>query len=234
MMTPISASTRKTVDGLMMWDATSRTIGMFTTESGTSTGASSPSMRPLSPRLTVWPNGCDARTVRAPGPAARPRHPPVVRPDASRRMSARTASAFGVDRYSSLTLASVPGADDLELGHAEQARDHRPREVDPLHAVERRAALRAEQDAAAHLDVVAGDAERVEPPRHVEDRDEHEQDAEHRQHRDDVQVVGDDEVDRIAGALPLLELLGRDVGRERRNEQVEQSIAQVRDDDARR
>ena len=97
-------------------------------------------------------------------------------------------------------------ADHLELRHPEQPRHHRPREVHALDAVERRPALGAEQDAAAHLDVVPGDPERVEAPRQVEDADQHEQDAEHDQHRDEVQVVRDHEVDRVAGALELLEV----------------------------
>ena len=162
----------------------------------------------------------------------RGRHPRVAGPTRAAGCRRAPLRRSAVDRYSSLTLASVPAPTTSSFAMPEQSRDHRPREVDALHAVERRAALRAEQDAASHLDVVSGDAERVEPPRQVEDPDEHEQDAEHDQDRDEVQVVGDDEVDRVAGALPLLELLGRDVGRERRDEEVEQPIAQVRDDDA--
>ncbi len=81
-------------------------------------------------------------------------------------------------------------ADHFELRHPEQARDHGPREVDPLHAVERRTALRAEQDAAAHLDVIAGDPKRVEPPRHVEDPDQDQQDAEHDEQGDEGRGCG--------------------------------------------
>ena len=147
-------------------------------------------------------------------------------------MSARTASALVVERYSSLTFASSARADHLELGHAEQARDHRAGEVDALHAVERRAAMRAEQDAAAHLDVVAGDAERVEPPRQVEDADQHEQRRRARRAaRRGTRLLRDDAVDRVAGSpssSTSASMSGASHGRNRYDEPV----AQVGDDDA--
>ena len=148
-------------------------------------------------------------------------------------MSARTASAFAVERYSSLTLESSPAPTTSSLAMPSEPREHRPREVDALHAVERRATLRAEQDAAAHLDVVAGDAERVEPPRQVEQPDQHEQDAEHREPRHQVEVVGDDEVDRIPAAELLDVDVHVDVFVEPGQEDEDQTIAQVRDHESR-
>ena len=92
-----------------------------------------------------------------------------------------------------------------------------------------RATVRAEQDAAAHLDVVPGDAERVEPPRQVEQPDQHEQDAEHHEPRHQVEVVRDDEVDRIPAAELLDVDVHVDVFVEPGQEDEDQTIAQIRD-----
>ena len=57
-LTPITiamiAKIRPSVPMLTMWDATSRPSGMCTTDSGSATGASGPSMRPVISRPTVW------------------------------------------------------------------------------------------------------------------------------------------------------------------------------------
>ena len=92
--------------------------------------------------------------------------------------------------------------------------------------------MRAEQHAASHLDVLPGDPERVEAPGEIEQADQHQKDAEERERRDEIQVVGDDEVDRIA-ALEVPDVLGVDVVVEPRQEDEDEPVAQVRDDDAR-
>ena len=111
--------------------------------------------------------------------------------------------------------------------------EHRAREVDALHAVERRAAVRAEEHAAAHLDVVAGDAERVEPPRQVEQPDQQEQDAQHDQHGDQVEVVRDDEVDRVAAAELLASTSTSMSSSSQGRKMIDQTVAQVRDHESR-
>ena len=114
--------------------------------------------------LRLLPEGGDPRgTCTRPSRAGRGIRQSATA--ASRRMSARTASGIGGGQVLRAYVRVGSRADHFELRHPEHAGHHGPREVDPLHAVERRTALRAEQDAAADLDVIAGDPKRVEPPR---------------------------------------------------------------------
>ena len=173
--------------------------------------------------------------IGARDPGSPPRFAPPASPAARGEPQDVGAHGLGVRGREVLELdvgvQSRP--DDLELGHSDEPREHRPREVDALHAVQRRAAVRAEQHAAAHLDVVPGDAERVEPPRQVEQADQHEQDAEHREPRHQVEVVGDDEVDRIAAAELLDVDVHVDVFVEPGQEDEDQTIPQIRDHESR-
>ena len=187
------------VEVLSRREAISRPTGMCTTDSGSLTGSSAPAIRPVIPALTTDaaaaardPCGAVARR-RSRGEPATGCEPQDV---GAHRLGVGGREVLQPD------VAVQPRPDHLELGHADQAGEHRAGEVDPLHPVQRRAPVRAEQNAASHLDVVAGDAERVEPPRQVEQRDDHDQQDQHCHARDDQEVVGQDVVDRVAAAPP--------------------------------
>ena len=137
------------------------------------------------------------------------------------------AHLLGVGRREVLELdvRIETGPDHLELGHARQPRDHRPCEVDPLHAVQRCTAVGAEEHARAHLDVVAGDAERVEPPRDVEDPEHDQEHAEHTEQHDQHQPVAEHVVHGVlAGVVATWDHAVE--------EERDHPVAQVRDDDA--
>jgi hypothetical protein len=144
---------------------------MCTTDAGSATGCSAPSISPVSAALTV-------------ATAARPRAADPAASAARELATGGEAQDVGAHRLGvggrevlELDVAVEARADDLELRRAQQARDHRAGQVDALHPVERRTAVGAEEDAAAHLDVVAGDAERVEAPRQPEAAQQEQQHA---------------------------------------------------------
>ncbi len=202
-LTPITiamiAKIRPSVPMLTMWDATSRPSGMFTTDSSSATGASGPSISAgdLAPHRLAEHRGPADGPDRGRSRGHRETTPGCEAQDVGpHRLGVRGGEVLELD----VRIGS--GADDLQLRHAQQSRDHRPGEVDTLHAVERCATLRAEQDAAAHLDVVIGDAEGVEAPRRVEHRDEHDERREDGEPRQHVEVVRDDEVDGVAARRP--------------------------------
>lgn len=85
--------------------------------------------------------------------------------------------------------------------------------------------MRAEEHAAAHFDIVAGDPERVEAPGQPEDHEEEDQHPQHDKTRDEPQIVLPDVIDRVA-TLVLLPL--GEPGKARR----QACVAQVRDDEA--
>ena len=120
-----------------------------------------------------------------------------------------------------LHVAVVAGDADLEPRGAEQAGEERPHDVDALDAVEPAAAIGAEQDAAAHLDGLVGDAEGVHPPGEPEPGHEQRDGDQHHDQRERHQALGDEEVDRVALVAGHAD------------EEVEQALAEVRDDDAR-
>ena len=96
-------------------------------------------------------------------------------PEARVRMSRRSSSARALAEVGELHVRVGARPGDLEPGGAEHPGEQRPDDVDALDAVEPRLAVRAEQDAAAHLDQLVGDAEGVHAPRQVEPADEQQQ-----------------------------------------------------------
>ena len=148
----------------------------------------------------------------------------ILRPVSGREAQDVAAHRLGVRRRQVLELdvRVEARADDLELGQSDEPGEGGPREVHALHPVEGRAPVRAEQHTAAHLDLVARDAEGVEAPRHPEQGDQHDQPDDHGDDRLDGDAVLQHEVDRVLLVPP--EAL--------RQEERDEPVAQVRDQDA--
>ena len=118
----------------------------------------------------------------------------------------------------------VAGAVDLELGEPDEARGEGTREVHALHPVERRAPVRPEDHALAHLDVRIRDPEVVEAPHQPEQPDEHDDRRHEREEHDEHEVVREDPVHRVAAELR------HTCGGEQRHQPVRDALAQVRDE----
>ena len=129
-----------------------------------------------------------------------------------------------------LDVRVVAGADDLELGESDDASGERTGQVDALHAVERRAAVRTEDDALADLDMVSGDPELLEAPDEPEDQHQHDHEPQHAEQRDEDQVVREHPVDGVGAAVVAVVRL---FGREQRHGPGDEPVPHVRDDDTR-
>ena len=215
-------------------------------EAGSSSGArNSPTRWPTRARRARWACGAALgapAATGAPGAAADGRlrrrragiaagvgaGPLGAAPDARRSMSPRRPVGRGRPEVGELHVAPLPGDAILELRGAEQPGEERPDDVDALDAVEPRAAVRAEQDAAAHLDGLVGDAEGVHAPRQPEPDDEQHEQHGDRDERPADEPVRDDGVDRVARPVAAAARPAKPSSQLGANEQQEQSTSRSR------